>query len=139
MKEINIIFAEHRYRILPTYLDLEEIAKKDKQVTWALKKSATKRLADFAPENLDNTIAREIDAHSREVLLEFQLSRRIASERRAEHEAVERQLREEEENFQMARETGNIEECGCCFDEFPMNRMVHCDAVPTHASFSKTF
>lgn len=138
MKEINIIFAEHQSCILPTYLDLEEIAKKNKQVTWAPKKSATKRLGDFTPENLDNTIAREMDIHAREALLEFQVSRQVVGERRAEREAMERQLREEEENLEVAREAGNIEECGCCFDEFPINRMVHCDAVPTHVSGSET-
>jgi E3 ubiquitin-protein ligase RNF216 len=36
------------------------------------------------------------------------------------------------ENFEKARLEGATAECGCCFDEFALNRMVHCDGSTFH-------
>ncbi|KAK3352701.1 hypothetical protein B0T25DRAFT_454088 [Lasiosphaeria hispida] len=40
--------------------------------------------------------------------------------------------REELENVSRARAEGTMSECGCCFDSFPLNRMVHCDGQGMH-------
>ncbi|KAI1394007.1 uncharacterized protein F4822DRAFT_439821 [Hypoxylon trugodes] len=39
---------------------------------------------------------------------------------------------EEEVNLANAKATGEITECGCCFEEFPLNRMISCDGETVH-------
>ncbi|KAL2257598.1 hypothetical protein VTK26DRAFT_9421 [Humicola hyalothermophila] len=54
-------------------------------------------------------------------------------ESEAAKEAEEKQKQEEEaENFKRAKTEGTISECGCCFDEQPRNRMVHCNGDVLH-------
>ncbi|KAK3898961.1 hypothetical protein C8A05DRAFT_18530 [Staphylotrichum tortipilum] len=51
---------------------------------------------------------------------------------RAEAEAREEEHRkeqEEAENRKFAESTGTMGECGCCYDDVPLNRMAHCDAA----------
>ena len=38
----------------------------------------------------------------------------------------------EEENREQAREQGAMAECGCCFDDYPHNRMIHCNGDELH-------
>lgn len=48
-------------------------------------------------------------------------------------EAGERQEEEEEEkNMAQAKAEGTIADCGCCYDEKPLNRMVHCNGETVH-------
>ena len=44
-----------------------------------------------------------------------------------------------EEDEQRAREAvqnGFVGECGCCFTDCPLNRMVHCNGLIEHVSFA---
>ncbi|KZL85749.1 ring finger protein [Colletotrichum incanum] len=45
----------------------------------------------------------------------------------SKRKSAEAKVLDEENYFKQAQEAGTIAECGCCFDECPLNRMVHCD------------
>jgi TRIAD3 protein (E3 ubiquitin-protein ligase RNF216) len=62
---------------------------------------------------------------------------RAACEAKAEvrnsHETEERQKEEEEaENMKRAKAEGTFADCGCCYEEKALNRMVHCDGATVH-------
>lgn len=40
----------------------------------------------------------------------------------------------EKDNFEAARAQGLVEECGCCFADTALNRMVGCEGSPSHVS-----
>lgn len=42
--------------------------------------------------------------------------------------------RNEQENRERALTEGTTRDCGCCFSDEPMNRMVSCDKNPEHVS-----
>ncbi|KAF2661337.1 hypothetical protein K491DRAFT_449808 [Lophiostoma macrostomum CBS 122681] len=52
----------------------------------------------------------------------------VADQRFTEAEAK----RAEEANYRRAQITGELQECQCCFDEFPLNRMVTCSGETLH-------
>jgi len=132
IRQIQGILEKNKYCLLPTYLDLEEIAQDRQPVDWAMKKGATKRIPEYAEENLDVTIAVEEDPRTKSALEELRASRVVVSERRAEREAAEKREQDEKDNVYAAVADGTITECGCCYDELPMNRMVHCDGSTLH-------
>lgn len=60
-----------------------------------------------------------------------------AAKAKCEKESVKRrkaeeEKRAEEDNVRQAQRDGMMSDCQCCFDEFPMNRMVSCDADEGH-------
>jgi hypothetical protein len=57
--------------------------------------------------------------------------KRAVDEIEAEREA-EREAALEEENERRAQEEGTTEDCACCFGDYPLNGMVHCDADEMH-------
>lgn len=62
-----------------------------------------------------------------EVLRELQAARKVRKNAEDKREA-ERQLEiEEESNYLKAQAEGTMSECGCCFSDFPLNRMIHCN------------
>lgn len=58
--------------------------------------------------------------------------KRAVDEIEAEREAKREAALEEEGNERRAQEEGAMKECACCFGEYPLNRMVHCDADEMH-------
>lgn len=47
-----------------------------------------------------------------------------AAAKRAEAAQIEA---DEQENIRKAEAEGTMAECGCCYSDFPLNRMIHCD------------
>lgn len=56
-----------------------------------------------------------------------------AKRRREAEEAAAKMKHQADEaaNLELAIKEGTIEDCGCCYDEFPRNRMVHCNNEST--------
>lgn len=58
----------------------------------------------------------------------------VAKRQREADEAAAKKKYEDGEaaNLELAMKEGTMEDCGCCYDEFPRNRMVHCnnDSIP---------
>ncbi|TLD13744.1 uncharacterized protein PgNI_03796 [Pyricularia grisea] len=41
-------------------------------------------------------------------------------------------VEDEQQNLVLAKATGSVSECGCCFEEFASNRMVYCNSLEPH-------
>ncbi|TKA71273.1 hypothetical protein B0A49_03860 [Cryomyces minteri] len=60
-----------------------------------------------------------------------------AAKKKVTKKQVERQSKKDKErlealNAQAAAADGSVADCGCCFSEYPMNRMVTCDGAMVH-------
>lgn len=63
-----------------------------------------------------------------EILHELQAARRIRKKADAKREAERQLVLDEEENVRKAEAEGTMQECGCCFGDYPLNRMIHCNS-----------
>lgn len=63
-----------------------------------------------------------------EILDEMKAARRIRQKAEAKRQAERLLVLAEEANVQKAIADGTMSECGCCFGDFPLNRMIHCDS-----------
>ena len=62
-----------------------------------------------------------------EILRELQAARKIQKKAEAKRHAELMADIEEQRNVRKAQAEGTMSECGCCFGDFPLNRMVHCE------------
>ena len=67
-------------------------------------------------------LAREVDLLDPEFFEEYAFTHKEELEKQAEADKLVQQAKEDEE----AERTGNVMECGCCFVDVPMTRMVQC-------------
>ena len=67
-----------------------------------------------------------------EVYRELKAARAVRAKADGERAAAHELVLEEAANELRAKEEGTMSECGCCFGDYPMNRMVHCDADIIH-------
>ena len=89
------------------------------------------------PKNKDNVeeiVIDQEDLHpqGKAAQQEFLAAQEVCSAKSATKAAEEAREMEEKENLEKAKAEGAITECGCCFDELPFNRMVHCDGDTSH-------
>ncbi|OAG12700.1 uncharacterized protein CC84DRAFT_1171377 [Paraphaeosphaeria sporulosa] len=63
---------------------------------------------------------------------ELQAAKKKSDEAAVKRRKAEDALREEENNIREAVLAGEMTECQCCFDEFPLNRMVGCGGATMH-------
>ncbi|QSZ34586.1 hypothetical protein DSL72_006180 [Monilinia vaccinii-corymbosi] len=82
----------------------------------------------YREDQVEEEIRKNVSPWKTEILKELQAARRTQkmteSRRRAQREAEAA----EEENERRAQAEGTMAECGCCFGDFPLNRMVHCNS-----------
>lgn len=55
-----------------------------------------------------------------------------AQVREAKQAEEKRKEQEEAENLERAKAEGTLADCGCCYEELPLNRMVHCNGETVH-------
>ncbi|TVY80943.1 E3 ubiquitin-protein ligase [Lachnellula suecica] len=67
-----------------------------------------------------------------EILQELQAARRMRKKEERKQEKELEAEREEKENEQTAIAEGTMQECGCCYCDYPRNRMIHCDTDELH-------
>jgi len=93
--------------------------------------SRTKKITGRGPHPeqalRDSDIKAEQDA-----LAVFEAAREKCRAEAGVREVEERKKQEEAENREFAQARGTMEECGCCYDDAPLNRMAHCDADVVH-------
>lgn len=131
---VKRVFGENSQCLFPTYMALHALYRtldlnaphKD------VKKTKTKVDSRFSPENLQQTIASEADADKKAALEELLGARDVIELERVEEEEAKRLQELEEANLREATSTGAMGVCGCCFDDIPLNRMVHCDGDEMH-------
>lgn len=99
-------------------------------------KAARKRRADFDYEHvqsfIDNPQMQAVFPLKVEIFKEVQALRRLRAKDIAKVNAVKEAERAEEENTAKAIADGTMSECGCCYDDFPLNRMIHCSGDELH-------
>jgi TRIAD3 protein (E3 ubiquitin-protein ligase RNF216) len=74
----------------------------------------------------------ESDRYIVEIYRELQFCRKLRAEAGDERAAAQKRVLDEEANELQAQANGTMSECGCCFGDCPMNRMVHCNGEILH-------
>jgi TRIAD3 protein (E3 ubiquitin-protein ligase RNF216) len=68
-----------------------------------------------------------------EVLNELQTARKIRRRDEDRYAAELKAQLDEEENTRQAEVEGLMGECGCCYSDYPLNRLVHCNGEVPHS------
>ncbi|KAF2723917.1 hypothetical protein K431DRAFT_282611 [Polychaeton citri CBS 116435] len=89
----------------------------------------TGRRAQHTVRNLED-IAR--GTHGEELVKELQAARLKVATTRSDRVEADVKKRLEHENLKLAMERGETGECQACFDDLPLNRMIHCDGADAH-------
>ncbi|CAK7199689.1 hypothetical protein SEUCBS139899_002372 [Sporothrix eucalyptigena] len=133
-KHIQANLAEHKNCLLPALLELDNhiVEKGPMDLAFVFKKHKTKVLPMYSMEELPETIRKENSAVKKEAMKEYLAALKIRLLRKAQREAEKQREIEEAANFRQAQRDGTAKECECCFGDFAMNRMVHCDASLLH-------
>ncbi|KAK9422820.1 hypothetical protein SUNI508_00683 [Seiridium unicorne] len=95
---------------------------------WLEKKTVTKVLQQYSAAKIHDLDRSKLSADQCAALNEFIAARAVKAGRDAKEVAATA----ERANVERARKNGEMTECGCCFDEFPLNRMVHCEGATVH-------
>ncbi|KUI68591.1 hypothetical protein VM1G_03842 [Cytospora mali] len=132
--DIRKVLARHGNCLYPAFLALDKALDgwDDQNPPFKKKTRITQSYRKYDLTNLDDIIRDSIDEGEREALEEFRAVSVVQSNQRAEAVAEMQRDQDEKENFENARLEGNIADCGCCFVEFALNRMVHCDGDTLH-------
>ncbi|KAK1755594.1 Rad4 transglutaminase-like domain-containing protein [Echria macrotheca] len=111
--DVDRIFKENNYLLSGTYKAIEELLTGEGGPKLRVKKVVSK---------LDDHIYD--DSHKDGEKLALAEYRTALSQTEAK--------KAEERNLERARAAGEIEECGCCFGEYALNRMIHCSGEVLH-------
>lgn len=93
--------------------------------------SRTKKITGRGPHPEQALRNSDIKAEQ-DALAVFEAAREKCRAEAGVREVEERKKQEEAENREFAQARGTMEECGCCYDDAPLNRMAHCDADVVH-------
>lgn len=144
-KFISNTFKEQNYRFYDAYLKLEELSQLYSENNKTYKRNSAQRKLKFEMDFGEDAVTRianngqlSIDAtygvqvtllfkdlyHAR--LAKFKIQEKIDAERA------------EAKNLEDSLAAGDMEMCGCCFVEHPMNRMVYCNSTSAVHLFCKS-
>ncbi|KAM0275723.1 hypothetical protein ACHAQH_007484 [Verticillium albo-atrum] len=138
VNSIHHLLAEYGHCLFPAYLALAKIAAQweddghDGRTAIKMKKTAT--VADYKTTagQLNHTIENTVNAEVKEVYEELRAVRLVRASAISKKRATKDKEREEVENLARAKADGTVQDCGCCFDEYALNRMVYCDGPTQH-------
>jgi TRIAD3 protein (E3 ubiquitin-protein ligase RNF216) len=140
MTFIDSALNQSGYRLFSTYRVLEEAhrtfdVRQPPYNKIKYQNKARRMDDDHTDANLEATIQRMTQSgyqnQEAEILRELQAARRIRKKAEAKVRAERQAEIDEEENARRAEAEGTMSECGCCFGDYPLNRMVHCDSIET--------
>lgn len=122
--------------LYPTYLLLSKATAQGDEANplFKKKKGRVPKNPPFLASVLDERIRDCRDEGEREALEEVRAARIAEQIEAAEAAEARRKEQQELENLETARAEGTIADCGCCFVESAINRMVHCDGEEVHVS-----
>lgn len=135
MTFIHATCDQSQYRLFQAYRVLQEAQRTFDPVNPPYNKIKSRRKAplEFNDASIQAYITTVGADPSRvEVHLELQAARRIRRKAEAKREAELLAEQNEKANEEIAQVEGTMQECGCCFGDYPLNRMVHCDADTLH-------
>ncbi|TDZ31385.1 E3 ubiquitin-protein ligase [Colletotrichum spinosum] len=129
-KSISQLMSDNNNLLLRSYLALDQLDRErlagrpTPGFEW--KKSRTPAAFHYTPPNLDQTIRDVAAPDQKRALEELRDARKVLKAQEDERSSAKEKEIEEAENFIKAQEDGTTAECGCCFGDFAMNRMVCC-------------
>ncbi|KAI0401277.1 hypothetical protein F4802DRAFT_609555 [Xylaria palmicola] len=127
---IRSLLLENNGTVFETYTALDEIIRNwdGSNAQWKDKKTLTKKNKAFLPDRLPNLDLSSYRPVEQAAFGEFVAAREL----RAAKDAKLLAKAEERNNFLVAKFEGNTFDCGICFEEFALNRMVRCEGETMH-------
>lgn len=132
---VNATLDQTKYRLYHAYRILEEAQRTFDPANppYNKIKNARSMQREYKDENIQAFIDTLGSDPSRvEILRELQAARKIRKKAERKRELELQAEREEEANVKRAIAEGTMSECGCCFGDYPLNRMIHCDSDALH-------
>jgi E3 ubiquitin-protein ligase RNF216 len=150
--DVQAVFRAKGQKLFPAYLEIDERVNGEpgRELPHGRKRYPGKERPEYREDLIEARIRVSEDATEKSALEEYLAAVQFCRAKRQEkdHEkqvgtvAIFRerpaitdgsQLAQAEiDNFMAAQLEGATAECGCCFDEFALNRMVHCDGSTFH-------
>lgn len=133
---IQHTLAANNQLLLPTYVALYEMIRQPSQSgqQWRLRENPRDpschnqgNIGKFLQMTQSNLGPADV-----EMLEEFEAARLICLARDRQRRAHSAQEQAEKKNYEEAMINGHLAECQCCFADFPINRLVHCNGDPLH-------
>jgi TRIAD3 protein (E3 ubiquitin-protein ligase RNF216) len=130
MEFVDSCLKLNGYRLYSAYRILEEAHRTlDKKPTFKRLQKARKAVKQYNVDNIEIYIKGAFTDKEREIYEELKASWRLRDTAEAKRRAEAELEILEQENVRKAEAEGTMSECSCCFCEFPLNRMVHCDSA----------
>ncbi|KAI1169904.1 hypothetical protein F4777DRAFT_159798 [Nemania sp. FL0916] len=127
--DIRSLLKENKSSVLEAYTAIDENLRKQNAVRpWKDKKTKTRKKDEYRQDmlpNLDMNMYRPVE---RAALAELAAAREL----RAVKDAKVAAEAEERDNFHRAQRHGHTAECGICFEECALNRMIQCESETKH-------
>ncbi|KAI1462140.1 hypothetical protein F4805DRAFT_195364 [Annulohypoxylon moriforme] len=130
MSLIRTYLAENHGSVFKTYTAMLDLVynQKNGELPWPEKKARTQYDRDFERDRINNLNMDEYTPSQQLAIAELRAARELADFKQGKAESE----LEEKNNFDHAKSAGQTEDCGCCFEECAINRMIHCDGEKPH-------
>ncbi|KAI5922539.1 hypothetical protein F4810DRAFT_701673 [Camillea tinctor] len=127
---IKAYIRRHDNSLYAAYVDMDTALRNwnNEAPPWIEKKRPTRKQDMYSPESLDAIDLSQQRPEIRAAYVEFRAAREFRAVKDAEVAAEE----EERKNFTRAQEEGQTAECGICYDEYALNRMITCEGETAH-------
>lgn len=127
---IRTYLAENSGSVFKAHAAMMDAVRKCRggQPPWPQKKTPTAHMYPFGRHEADQLHIDHYTEHEQLAITELRAARELEDFKQGKDE-LEAQ---EKMNFDHAKSTGRTEDCGCCFEECAINRMIHCDGETTH-------
>jgi TRIAD3 protein (E3 ubiquitin-protein ligase RNF216) len=130
MTFIDACLRQGGFHLFSTYRILEEAERTfdHKSPPYNKIKSKRKTATTLPHTDLAAVILSMGNRPQADVLRELYAARRLRKKADLEREEEREREREEEANLLKAQAEGAMMDCQCCFGDYPVNRMVHCNS-----------
>ncbi len=127
---IRNLLLENNMSVFETYTAMDEkLRNRDNtNMPWKEKKTLSKTKHEFTPDRLSSLDMSVYKTEERAAFAEFAAAREL----RAMKDAKIAAEAEEKSNYLRAQIDGQTSECGICFEECALNRMVRCEGETMH-------
>ncbi|KAF2973054.1 hypothetical protein GQX73_g582 [Xylaria multiplex] len=127
---IRNLLLENKKSVFETYTAMDEKLRNwdDANIPWKEKKTLTKTKHEFTPERLSTLDTSTYKPQEQAAFAEFIAARELRAMKNAKIAAG----LEEQTNFVQAQIEGQTAECGICYEECALNRMVRCEGETMH-------
>ncbi|KAI0013027.1 hypothetical protein F4779DRAFT_625475 [Xylariaceae sp. FL0662B] len=127
---VRNLLLNNGHSLFKTYTAMDEAVRNwdDANPLWKEKKAPSRLVDDFSPDHLSNLDMSIYAPEEQAAFAELRAARALRAVKDAKLAAES----EEAANFIRAKREGRISECGCCFEEYPLDRMVHCNGETVH-------